>query len=190
MRQQPYTISVKRFQWFSNHCLWFTKKASMECFNNFRECFQMKNMFLVSLQWKCSVCVLLWKWPLLDVQHVVAESPKTNCNPSLASSGEPVCKWPGTELKESTVVQPWPIIKSVACRVEVFLLIFAKAVIMVDCGLAAHGVGLLIHPGTWHLLDWWPNYQGGVYCASVIYNVSCWGGGRRTFHIKAKLDFA
>lgn len=28
------------------------------------------------------------------------------------------------------------------------LLTFAQAVIMVDCGLAEHIVGLLIHPGT------------------------------------------
>lgn len=59
---------------------------------------------------------------------------------------------------------------------------------MLGCGSEEHRVGLLSQPGTWHPLDWWPNYQGGVYWASIIYNVSRWRGGRLAFHTKVKLD--
>lgn len=61
---------------------------------------------------------------------------------------------------------------------------------MLGCGSEEHRVGLLSQPGTWHLLDWWPNYQGGVYWASIIYNVSWCRGGRLAFHIKVKLGVA
>lgn len=57
-------------------------------------------------------------------------------------------KWPGTAGKESNVVQTWPVIKSVACSVELYLLIFAQAVIVLDCGLEERRVGLLSQPGT------------------------------------------
>lgn len=112
------------------------------------------------------------------------ESPRTQYNPPISSSVETVSKWPGTAAK-GTVVQIWPIIKSVW-----FSLIFAQAVIMVDCGLAEHRLGLLIHPGTWHLLDWWSNYQDGVYCASVIYNVLLRRREGGPSAQRGKLDFA
>lgn len=57
-------------------------------------------------------------------------------------------------------------------------------------GSEEHRVGLLSKPGSWHPLDWWPNYQGGVYWSSIIYNVSWWRGGRLAFHTKVKLDFS
>lgn len=48
--------------------------------------------------------------------------------------GEAAYKRPGTAGKDNNAVQTWPVIKSAACGVELYLLIFAWAVIMLKCG--------------------------------------------------------
>lgn len=117
MRQQLYTSSVK---WL------FTRQE-------FSERFQMKNnVFGVST---CYCGQNSGKKNIIVDIAFCWEPPVTKYHPSLASTGDTGCKWPGSAAKESSVVQTWPVIKSVACSEVLYLLIFAQAVIMVDCGL-------------------------------------------------------
>lgn len=58
------------------------------------------------------------------------------------------------------------------CTMVFHLLIFAQPVIMFECVQAEGRVRRWIHPGSWHLLDWWPTHVAAVYCANIIYNPS------------------